>query len=76
LPYILKWSAADDAIYSQCRNLGTRDYITKPLNYELLVHRMRYMLRTSQTIAQPGTGPPSEMRGILQEITDKQTGQG
>ena len=46
---VLMMTAVDDLdSVAKAYKAGATDFITKPINYVILVHRMRYILRTSQ----------------------------
>ena len=50
---ILMVTGLDDNNSIDCAfKAGATDFITKPINWELLTHRLRYMLRNSQLVAE------------------------
>jgi diguanylate cyclase (GGDEF)-like protein/PAS domain S-box-containing protein len=49
--HVLMMTSLDDAdSIHRAFEAGATDFIAKPLNFELLVHRVRYMLRASQSV--------------------------
>ncbi len=48
LPIIMMTGLDDDNAIDQAFNAGATDFITKPLNWSLLIQRLRYSLRTRQ----------------------------
>lgn len=47
IPVIVVTSLDDPASIERAYSAGATDFITKPLNWSLLVHRVRYVLRTA-----------------------------
>ena len=52
LPILMMTGLEDDDSVNRAYDAGATDFITKPINYALLGHRVRYMLRASQTTNQ------------------------
>jgi diguanylate cyclase (GGDEF)-like protein/PAS domain S-box-containing protein len=51
VPVLMMTGLEDVASINQAYSAGATDFITKPINYTLLGHRVRYLLRASQAIA-------------------------
>ena len=52
LPILMMTALEDEASITRAYDAGATDFITKPLNYALLGHRVRYMRRSSQITTQ------------------------
>lgn len=51
LPVLMITGLDDDESIDLAYERGATDFITKPINYNILVHRVRYMLRSQQNFA-------------------------
>lgn len=49
LPILMMTGMEDNESINRAYEVGATDFITKPINLPLLAHRLRYMLRASQT---------------------------
>jgi PAS domain S-box-containing protein len=66
LPVILVTSASDEALEATALQIGAQDFVRKPFQPELLVDRMRALLRLSALRArQPATGNLRSARILL-----------
>jgi signal transduction histidine kinase/DNA-binding response OmpR family regulator len=52
LPIVMLTGLEDEASIDRAYEVGATDFITKPINWVLLGHRVRYLLRASQAIAE------------------------
>jgi len=52
LPVIITTGLDDDESIDAAYESGATDFVTKPLNWTALVHRARYVLRTSRALAE------------------------
>ncbi|RCX24857.1 putative bifunctional diguanylate cyclase/phosphodiesterase [Thioalbus denitrificans] len=68
-PIVMVTGADDHDSIRRAYEVGATDFITKPINWRILSHRVRYMLRASQTMRQLRE---SEMRNraILEAMPD------
>lgn len=51
LPVVMATVLEDTESINRAYGAGATDFITKPLNYDILGHRLRYILRASETFA-------------------------
>ena len=52
VPIIMSTGLGDSSSISKAFNDGATDFIVKPLNYPILIHRLHFTLRASQNIAE------------------------
>ena len=52
VPILMVTGLDDDLSINRAFEAGATDFITKPINWGLLCHRLRYMLRNSQLVAE------------------------
>lgn len=52
LPIVMLTGLEDEASIDRAYEVGATDFITKPINWVLLGHRVRYLLRASRAIAE------------------------
>ncbi len=51
VPVLMMTGLDDGESINRAYEIGATDFITKPINYSILTHRVRYMYRAAQTAA-------------------------
>ena len=69
VPVVVATSLDDTASVERAYSVGATDFITKPLNWTLLVHRVRYILRTADSANQLRAAE-SRNRTLLRAMPD------
>jgi predicted signal transduction protein with EAL and GGDEF domain len=70
-PVMMTTTLEDESSIAEAYAAGATDFVTKPVNYALLVHRARYILRAYRVLANLDalTGLPG--RGVFSDLLDR-----
>jgi diguanylate cyclase (GGDEF)-like protein/PAS domain S-box-containing protein len=69
IPILIMTGLDDYESISRAYDAGATDFITKPINWTLLMYRTRYLLRASQAISQLRESE-AKIRGLISAIPD------
>ncbi len=69
IPVLMMTSLDDEESVNRAYEAGATDFITKPIKWSLLSHRLRYMLRASRTTVSLGESE-ARHRALLNAIPD------
>ncbi len=69
IPILIMTGLDDYESINRAYEAGATDFITKPINWTLLLYRMRYLLRASQAIGQVRKSE-AKVRGLISAIPD------
>jgi signal transduction histidine kinase/CheY-like chemotaxis protein len=74
LPIVMLTGLEDEASIDRAYEVGATDFITKPINWVLLGHRVRYLLRASRAIAEVRQGEEALRQEVHLSTTLVQVG--
>ena len=70
LPIVIVTASEDTASIDRAFDAGATDFISKPVNWSLIGHRMRYVLRASRTRAALASSE-AQNRALLEAMPDR-----